>query len=123
MESFWSTLSSYAELARDYGHVAVDRAERHSGLGGWVGALGSILAIFVAWYLARREYLRIWRRQAMLRSQEIDLIQQIILDFESLVQSYVEAALGGRPEANNFNAIHSNDATYLGMIDLAHLPV
>ena len=123
MESFWSTLSSYAELARDYGHIAIDWAERHSGLAGWVGALGSILAIFIAWYLARREYLRIWRRQAMLRSQEIDLIQQIILDFETLVQSYVEAALAGGPEANNFNALHSNDAPYLGMIDLARLPV
>lgn len=123
MESFWSTLSSFAQLARDCGHVAIDWAERHSGLGGWVGAIGSIIAIFVAWYLARREYLRIWRRQAMLRSQEIDLIQQIISDFESLVQSYVEAALAGRPEANNFNALHSSDAQYHGMIDLAHLPV
>ena len=33
-------------------------AERHSGLGVWVGAIGAIAAIFAAWLLARAEYLR-----------------------------------------------------------------
>lgn len=30
--------------------------EKHAGLGGWVGTLGAITAIFVTWALARSEY-------------------------------------------------------------------
>jgi hypothetical protein len=33
-------------MARDYVHPLVEWPERHPGLGGWVGALGAILAIF-----------------------------------------------------------------------------
>ena len=38
-----------------------DWFERHASLGGWVGAVGAIAAIFAAWLLAQTEYLRAQR--------------------------------------------------------------
>jgi hypothetical protein len=116
MVSIWTAFS-------DHAHAAVDWAERHAGLGGWVGAVGSIIAIFVTWLLSRREYLRTVRQQGALKRAEIDLILRMVSDFEKLFQRYVGFVVAGRPEAINFNAQHSNDAEYHAMIDLAHLPV
>jgi hypothetical protein len=117
MESFRLTLF-------DYGRAAVAWTDRHPGLGGWGGAIGSIIAIFVAWYLARREYLRTRRQHATFRREEIELIEKVISDFEqALLQPYAEAVVAGRPEAYQFRSHHMNDAEYHGMIDLADLPV
>jgi hypothetical protein len=124
MESFQSTLSAYLQIASDYAHATVVWADRHPGLGGWAGAIGAILAIFVAWNLARREYLRTARQRAAFRREEIDLIEKIISDFERvLLQPYAEAVIAGRPEAYQFHGRHMYDAEYHGMIDLADLPV
>lgn len=116
MQPLWIALSTYAQAALDW-------VDRHPGLGGWVGAIGAILAIFVTWYLARREYLRTVRQQTALREVQIDLVLSIISDFESLLQGYVGLVHACRPEAINFHAHHSSDAEYNGMIDLAQLTV
>jgi len=117
MESFGFTLL-------DYVHGAVAWTDRHPGLGGWVGAIGSIIAIFVAWYLARREYVRTRHHYDTFRREEIELIEKIISDFERvLLQPFAEAVVSGRPEAYQFQTHHMNDVEYHCMIDLAGLPV
>jgi purine-cytosine permease-like protein len=49
-------LSSFSQNVLDW-------TEKHAGLGGWVGALGAVFAIFVTWGLARAEYLRMRRQE------------------------------------------------------------
>lgn len=44
-------------MIKDY-RPKPDWFERHAGLGGWVGGIGAIIAIFAAWYLAHAEYTR-----------------------------------------------------------------
>jgi hypothetical protein len=100
-----------------------DWTEKHPGLGGWVGAVGSILAILAAWYLARREYLRIKRQTAARSRAEVDLIGTVISEFEAIVKRYADAAMADKPEALKFYNQHLNDSEMQGMIDLARIPV
>jgi hypothetical protein len=95
-----------------------DWTEKHPGLGGWVGAVGSILAILAAWYLARREYLRIKRQTAARRRAEIDLIGTVISEFDAIVKRYADAAITDKPEALHFFNNHMNDSELNGMYDL-----
>jgi hypothetical protein len=61
-----------------YGQAVFDWTEKHAGLGGWVGAIGSVLAIFVAWSLARAEYKRSVRRIIARRNAELDVIWELV---------------------------------------------
>jgi hypothetical protein len=100
----------------------LDIAEKHAGLGGWVGAVGAVIAIFVTWGLARGEYLRTKRQERVRREAEIDLITRILSAFEAQVQRYKD--LGpDHPEAAGFPYVHINDPEWHSMNDLAHLPV
>lgn len=100
-----------------------DWTEKHPGLGGWVGAVGSIVTILAAWGLARAEYLRTKRQALIRRKAEIELISKIISEFEAVVQRYAIAASMDREEANMFYNKHMNDSKWHAMNDLAHLPV
>jgi len=99
-------------------------AEKHSGLGGWVGAIGSLLAILAAWLLARGEYMRTQKKAATRRKEEIDLISKVIADFEALLYPYISALwAGSQAKLVGFYAQHINDSEHHGMRDLAHIPV
>ncbi len=102
----------------------MDWSEKHSGLGSWVGALGSVLAIFAAWLLARLEYRRNQRREAIRRKGEIDLICKIISDFEAAHSVYINALrTGTQAQLVGFYNQHMNDPEWHSMRDLAFLPV
>lgn len=117
------TLTSAAHLFGEYFSGLAAWTEKHAGLGGWVGAAGAVLAIFVTWGLARAEYLRSKRQDRAKRRTEIDLIAKIIFDFEALLQTYAKAAVANSSEAIAFYTKHLNDADLHGMRDLAHMPV
>ena len=55
--------------------------EKRAGLGGWVVALGALLAILFAWIIVRAEYLR--RQERAKRRAEIELFLKIITAFEA----------------------------------------
>lgn len=115
-------LSSYLHTAIGYVQPVLNWTERHPGLGGWVGAVGVVIAIFVTWGLSRAEYFRTKRQERARRLAEIDLLRKIITVFESQVQRYKE--LGpDNPEAAGFHSIHMNDAEWQSMRDLAFMPV
>jgi hypothetical protein len=104
--------------------VITNWADAHSGLGSWAGALGAVLAIFVAWFLARHEYRRSEREAAVRRTAEIDLICRIISDFEALLNPYIDALrAGSQAQLVGFYNQHLNDPECHSMIDLAHLLV
>src|SRR4051812_19158538 len=64
-----------------YGLVCLKKwAEKHSGLGGWVGAIGSIIAIIAAWMISRYEYMRDKRKEVERINKNIDLIIKITDD-------------------------------------------
>ena len=65
-----------------------DWFERHVRLGGWVGAVGAIAAIFAAWLLAQAEYLGAQRLEDGRVNAQISLIGNTASQFDSLVQQY-----------------------------------
>ena len=96
--------------------------EKHPGLGGWVGAVFAVIAIFVTWRLARAEYIRSRRQERDRSRAEIDLITRIITDFETQVQRYKDLGQNNA-DAVRFNAVHRNDVEWESMRNLALLPV
>lgn len=96
--------------------------DRHAGLGGWVGAIGALLAILAAWIIARQEYNRAKRQVRERRREEIDLITKIVTDFEAQMQQYKALGLNSK-EAAEFDIVHTNDPEAHGMSDLALMPV
>lgn len=123
MNSFWLALAAYAEVARNYTHPIMKWAEDHQGLGGWVGAIGAVLAIFVTWRLARAEYRRAETRDHDRKNREIDLLKKIVSEFNTLMVDYFDRAAGGDPLLDKFHGRHMNDPEFHSMIDLAHIPV
>jgi hypothetical protein len=105
-----------------YVHDVLEWTERHAGLGGWVGAAGAVIAIFVTWGLARAEYLRTRRQERARRLAEIDLLTRIVTTFESQIQRYKDLGQDD-PEAAGFNNSHMNDPEWHSMRDLAFMPV
>ena len=123
MNSFWSTLSDYARASRDCGLSLMDWAEHHAGLGGWVGAIGAILAIFVTWRLARSEYLRLQRLQSDRINSEIALFMRITSEFQPIVERFTELVDTHDPAAANFFGQQQDDARWLRAVDLNRMPV
>ncbi len=103
--------------------IVVDWAEKHAGLGGWVGAVGAIVAILVAWALARTEYRRIKKQSLKRKRDEINLIGRIVSEYDNLVQKFAQAVSANNSTANSFKRRHANDAEMHSMRDLAHVPV
>jgi len=96
--------------------------ESHPGLGGWVGAVGALLAIIVTWIIARRETNRAKRQARDIRLAEGDLITKIITEFEAQIQHYKKLGPDA-PEAAGYDSAHMNDPEWHSMRDLAFLPV
>jgi hypothetical protein len=111
-----------ADLAAQL-QIVVDWTEKHAGLGGWVGALGAIVAILVAWALARAEYRRTRKQFLKRKRDEIDLIGSIVSQYDNLVQNFARAVSANESTANLFKSRHANDAEMHSMRDLAHVPV
>jgi hypothetical protein len=122
MNSLWSTISELVQVTRDYAQSFTGWAEQHAGLGGWVGAIGAMLAIFLTWGLARAEYRRDERRAHARKNTEIDLLKKIASEFNALMDIYF-AAIGGDSLADTFYQRHMNDPKFHSMSDLAHIPV
>jgi hypothetical protein len=104
----------------------LDWTEKHAGLGGWVGALGAVIAIFVTWGLARAEYQRTRRQEKAKRRAEIDLFKRVISAFESKVQRFKELAQDKQDKSETFRFYTEhimNGAEWQGMRDLESLPV
>lgn len=111
-----------ADAVMTYIQCILAWAEKHSGLGGWVGAAGAVIAIFVTWALARAEYQRTKRQESVRKLAEIDLFLKIITAFEAQVQHYKDLGPDD-PEAVSFPNLHLNDPEWHSMKDLAFLPV
>jgi hypothetical protein len=107
------------------GHTqsVLEWTEKHAGLGGWVGAFGAVIAIFVTWGLARAEYLRSKRQRMARVKEEIFLISSIVYEFDAMVHGYERAALGHDSTATVFFVCHMTDPKFLAANDLASLPV
>jgi hypothetical protein len=73
--------------------------EKHAGLGGWVGAIGALLAIFVTWKLARAEYLRAQRVNKERVNRIIKLFEQITREFNPIVTRFVRLLEAKDPAA------------------------
>jgi len=134
MNSFWSTPSEYSRLAADHAQSAMDWAadhaqsamdwaELHTGLGGWVGAVGAFFAILFAWGLARAEYRRTERRANERKDREIDLLKEIVSEFNVVLMDYYDHAAKGDPLLDTHYPRHMNDPEFHSMSDLAHMPI
>jgi hypothetical protein len=97
--------------------------EKHAGLGGWVGALGAIIAIFVTWGLARAEYSRAKRLEAARLNEEIALFERITRDFNPVVVRYLELVDANDREAIDYRGKHDGTPKWSRMADLNWMPV
>ncbi len=99
-------------------------ADMHVGLSSWLGALGPTLAVILVWALARAEYKRDRRTERIWANNEIDLIRQIVGEFEQLHSRYVDTMLSKDSNAAyEFSVKHANSATVQGFRDLSNLPI
>jgi hypothetical protein len=105
------------------GEAVLGWLETHSGLGGWVGAAGAIIAIFVAWGIARDEYLRLQRVEAERVKAEISLIMRTANDFDPLAQQYITLYNANAPEAAGYYNRLRNDYRISRMVDFNTMPV
>jgi len=101
----------------------LDWTEKHAGFGSWIGAIGAVGAIFVTWALSRAEYLRVRRQEHARRRREVDLIATVIHEFDELMKGYIRAAKEQSTGVNDFYQEHINHPNFLGMRDLADMPL
>jgi hypothetical protein len=97
--------------------------EEHAGLGGWVGAIGAVIAIFVTWGLARSEYLRTLRLEDARVNAEINLILITAADFDPMVQKYITYYRDNDPSAKGYYNRQLNDARMIRMVDFNTMPI
>ena len=100
-----------------------DWFERHASLGGWVGAVGAIAAIFAAWLLAQAGYLRPQRLEDGRMNAQISLIGNAASQFDPLVQRYIKLALGKDSKVAEYYHRRIDDALVEKMIDLNTMPI
>jgi len=98
----------------------VNWTKEQEGLGIWLGAFGTILAIFAAWLLARAEYQRTRRNEKARRAETIDALKDLIARFQASLRQYVDLIRRGDvAEASRYEATHENDPAHLAAADLA----
>ena len=100
-----------------------DWFERHAGLGGWVGTIGTIAAIFAAWWLARAEYLRTQRLEDARMNTEISLISRTAKEFDPIVQKYIQLLNDHSAQVFGYYNHQKNDGRWLRMDDFNALPI
>jgi hypothetical protein len=97
--------------------------EKHAGLGGWVGAVGAIVAIFATWGIARAEYSRAKRLETARRNEEIALFERIISDFNPIVLRYLELVDANDRDAIDYAGKWVSDPKRRRIDDLDRMPV
>jgi hypothetical protein len=104
-------------------HATVRWCDEHAGLGGWVGAIGAIIAVFVAWGLARAEYERALQLENDRMNAEISLISRTVSEFDLTVQKYFQLAKVNNPEAKGYYNSHLGDPERSRMNSLTAMPI
>jgi hypothetical protein len=105
------------------GQRTLEWCEEHAGLGGWVGALGAVIAIFVTWGLARSEYLRTQRLEDARANTEINLIFRTAAEFDPIVQQYITLSKANDANAPEYYNKHLNDSQMSRMVDFNKMPI
>lgn len=101
----------------------VELADKHSGLGSWIGAVGAVLAIFATWAITDASYRRDQRQHAEQRRTEIDTFINIVDSYESMLTPYINALKSSlEPSVTGFGNKHSNDPAASAANDLAWIP-
>jgi hypothetical protein len=97
--------------------------EKHAGLGGWVGAVGALLAIIVTWRLARAEYLRAQRLNKECVNEVIALFERITLEFNPIVVRYVELLQNNDPATATYRPEWEENPLWDRAVDLYRMPI
>jgi hypothetical protein len=104
-------------------HAIIRWCDHHAGLGGWVGAIGAIIAVFVTWGLARSEYLRVQRLEDGRINLQISLIRRTVSEFDLTVQQYLELLKANDSEAVWYYNKHLQDPERGRMNDFVGMPI
>jgi hypothetical protein len=111
------------DMVKDYRARKLEWFERHAGLGGWVGAVGAIIAVFVAWGLARSEYERALQLEKDRMNADISLIDRTVSEFDLTVQKYIQLARANDPEVKGYYNKHLSDPERSRMNSLTAMPI
>lgn len=97
--------------------------EKHAGLGGWVGAVGALLAIIVTWRLARAEYLRAQRLNKERVNEVIAPFERITREFNPIVVRYVELLQNNDPATATYRPEWEKNPLWDRAVDLYRMPI
>jgi hypothetical protein len=75
-------------------------SDDHAGLGGWIGAIGAIVAIFAAWGLARSEYRRTRRESIEQKLRQLVMLRGAMQGAREIVAVYGITAIESRQKVN-----------------------
>jgi hypothetical protein len=109
-------------MIKDYRHKP-DWFERHAGLGGWIGAIGAVIAILAAWWLARAEYQRTQRLEDARVNTEISLISRTATEFDPIVQQFIKFAEAHDQKVHGYSKRQQDDGRWLRMVDFNTMPI
>jgi hypothetical protein len=119
-----ATPSTSAPLAAgQYLNAVLEAAEKHAGLGGWVGAIGALLAIVVTWNIARAEYNRNRRLERERRRILIKLMREATAEYDPTVRQFIELYNADSGEVADYRGLHAGDPAFARMVDFNRMPV
>jgi hypothetical protein len=96
--------------------------ERYGALGGSVGAIGVVAAIFAAWLFAQPERLQDRRLEDRHVNGQLRLIGNTVSQFDPLVQQYIKLALEKDPKVTDYYVTRIDDPRLEKMTDLNAMP-
>src|SRR5215470_16916526 len=89
----------------------------------WVGALGTVLAIFVTWGLSRAEYNRARRVRIREKERWLDGLASIWYYFEGkIISEYLRLVETRYEDSKGFYDLHLNDKELATMKEFSTLP-
>ena len=101
----------------------LDWFEKHAGLGGWVGAVGALLAIVVTWIIARTEYNRGRQLEKKRVIALMTMIRQAILEYHPIIQKFIELYAADNDEVNDYRGLHAGDPAFARLVDFNRMSV
>lgn len=89
----------------------------------WLGAIGTIVAIFFTWGLSRAEYWRTKRISIDQRTRQIEMLRAPIYVFDGLVSNYISLVRSNSDDARGYYERHSSEEEIVTMAELSTLPL
>jgi hypothetical protein len=104
--------------------AVADWCRDNEGLGGWVGAIGAVIAIFVTWGLARAEYQRTKRESVAQKLRQLSMLHATIYVGDGIIMSCAENVIKNDSAVVEYWYNESKNGTKVRLLEeLDKLPI